>query len=119
MDEIIRMAQGGSAPESEPEIPEEEEMPFYLEFNQPKNPDSDPGASVAIGKQYADGKYKLRLATLDDGYFRCTPDNGDSVRIRVYDGHPNSADIPSGAKSMTVRRESGESAVSATISSGS
>ena len=115
IDYVLDLARGNVQP-APPKETTEDDIMFYLQFNSPKNPDSEPAATVAIPKQYANGKHKLRLAFTGDAVFRCYDEEGRGDDIRVYTDHPNSVDIRDGAKAITVRAPREISPVSASIS---
>jgi N-acetylmuramoyl-L-alanine amidase-like protein len=116
MDEIIRMAKGGQQPQPEPAKEIEDEEMFYLKFNSPANPDSSPAAAIAIGNQYADGKCRLRLHSMDVSAVRIDPDNGPSASVQIEPDHVAGTDIPKDCRFIIVRRDSGTDPIAATIS---
>jgi hypothetical protein len=96
--------------------PEDEEIgPMQLEFWKPPG-DADPRAGVAIPKEKADGKHKLRLMCAEDTYLRVDWGNRtDTLQVSSSRG-ARSSDIPEGADNAIVRRDSGDGPVDMTIS---
>lgn len=118
MDEVLRWAREGTAAAQQPgHSYRDEDQMFQLQFDEGDETHA-PAAMVCWGTQWADGKSRLTFSCNQDTELRVDQlGRGPTVELRLgYDEQRQGLEIPEGAKSMVVRRDSGTAPVCCALS---